>query len=388
MQPGRHTLRLRLDPQALAAAAAASAPRARRDRRRRRRRRRRRHGHDRRRHGRDRTARGEARASAARALARRRWWRWSRRSLAAAALAPAVTGGARRRARSSPQPVLGAADREHEADGRRADAGGEVWGYRAAAARRSAPPVVDGKPLEFGPAGAATRRAARLPALDARRPAGRSSRRRSTSRAARYRGPIPNPRSARVTPARRRRCWSGRDRRRAGATCAGRRSLRARSRAGAFRRRCPTPPARRRCEPGEALAEDAAPGRAAVDRVRPRRQDGRASSAPRARRSRRAVVYCDGEAWTREPVELPGRTPSAGFQIARRSPPTGADNAWLLARADAGARARRRAVRARHGDGGPRWVERSLGDAPFATRADAGARRRRACEPLGDARSR
>ena len=250
----------------------------------------------------------------------------------------------RRPARSVAQPLLGAADAETVLMGAARGEPDETWGYRvlplsvgraiAGGRRRSSfgPP-----PSRSDPAAAAFLRHTRRHRL-----AGRA-RRRSTSRAAAYRGPVPEPRSARVTPTRRRRCCrprpgTGRSTPR---SCSSRRdpggALPAApppppGRAAARRRRA-SPPRRSAGEPSGGGRGRASPPSTSGDAHR--RSSSRRSAAP----SRTRSLHYDGERWTREPVERPGR-------LGRRLPDPRARRRRRRQRVGCSARGRPRARRA------------------------------------------
>ncbi len=207
------------------------------------------------------------------------------------------------------QPVLGAADADVRLMGAASpEAGGEAWGYRQLP-RNVPPPVVDGRPLEFGPG--EEDRAACVPALHARNrmalradTAGRAG---QPHRAARF----PNRRSARVTAA------GGGAARRPRPLPAGRQpghGARAAIRAGGSAR-CPRPPGPTCSRRGEALAADEGTGRLAVTAFDRGRQDrgvlrragpapggargrllGRRGLAPRADRGARSMARRDAGA--------------------------------------------------------------------------------------------
>ncbi len=293
--------------------------------------------------------------SAARDLARRRWWAIAALAPVVAALVPLVLA-APGSSGVVVQPVLGAADAEVHLMGA-SESGGEVWGYRKLPLR-VAPPVVDGQPLRFGP-GAEDGQLAFLrytPATGWRYEqtpldeAGNPSR-----------GPIANPQSARVTAA-------------GGGLLVGRDRFRpadnqvivlARDPGGRFRA-IPSP-GREIVEAGEALAAEDGEGSLAVAAF-DRADKTAAFFAAGGPSVERAIAFWDGEAWHREPIEVP-LDGEAGMKVLGISA-TDPGNAWLVARKAASA-GRGVSLFERTTDGGPRWRERSLGASPFAQHVDA-----------------
>ena len=203
---------------------------------------------------------------------------------------------------------------------------------------------------------------------------GRWRRPRSTSRATPYRGFIPNELSARITPHGGGLLVGTRPeptRRDAGRRCS------RRDPGGRFQRRCrPRPPMSSFRQAGRARPRrsptDLGSGRCRGDRVRPRRLAQPALLRAEGPRSvEDAVIHCDGESWSREPVEVRRRCRSAPASRIVAIARDGADNAWLVAAADP-APPRRGAASSAATSGQPHWVERDS-----ARPCSQSARRRR-----------
>ena len=317
-------------------------------------------------------------------------------------------GGARRSA-----PVLGTAGAEPALMGAAPDgAPGEAWGYQLLPPR-TPPPVVDGQPLAFAPAGSDARPQLAFLRSHARGPAGRCATCRSTRAATPTAGMTPNSARGRITPARRR-PLVGRDSdrpaaeqftlldpparrplpRRAGPAADGAAARRGRWRrtAAAGARRSPRTTAR--ASSPRSSARSAAPPRtrssATTARARPRRA-GRASrsicrpptrrtsgSSPSTRRRartpgcsarRRVAASCCSAAATAAPARRGGRRPAS-------APPPSATRRPARPR-DRGGRAAR--GRRRRADGGGRRASGSTvrcerGAASRATSPSSAAR--------------
>lgn len=84
-----------------------------------------------------------------------------------------------------------------------------------------------------------------------------------------------------------------------------------------------------------------------------------------------AILHWDGQAWTREPIDVPADSASS-FQVLALAA-SSADNAWLLAQ-EAPTLGRGVVLFQRVGNGpAAHWVERLLGASPFAESAPAGS---------------
>ena len=190
-----------------------------------------------------------------------------------------------------------------------------------------------------------------------------------------YRGSTPNERSARITP-------------HGGAILVGKDpalqqpTVLHRNPGGRFGL-LPAPPADVLL-PGETLATEDGNGRVAVAAFE---EDGRTGTlfgvfGPMLET---AVLHFDGQAWSREPVDLPGG-PISEFRI-RAIAATELGNAWLLAHAPGSSRGVLLFERQDAGSG-PRWVERDLHAPLFSEAATGRGRHRRRAAALAAAPSR
>ena len=119
---------------------------------------------------------------------------------------------------------------------------------------------------------------------------------------------------------------------------------------------------------GEALVAEQGTGRAAVAAYDAGDRTG-AFVAAVGPAVESAILHWDGEAWSREAVEVPDES-QARFEIVAISA-TAAGNAWMTARKDV-ASGRGVTLFERVTEGGaPRWVERGIGETPFTNRSDA-----------------
>ena len=96
----------------------------------------------------------------------------------------------------------------------------------------------------------------------------------------------------------------------------------------------------------------------------------------------RAVAFWDGQAWHREPIDVPPEAQKPDSRCSASPRPRRATRGWSRARIHPPAAACR--CSSASPTAGPRWQERSLGDSPFAQRADANLGLEEV-EPLGDA---
>jgi hypothetical protein len=247
------------------------------------------------------------------------------------------------------QPVLGAADSQIQLMGSTSpDAGPEAWGYRMLPASIG-PPVYQGSALEFGPKSSSV-------------PAQLTFARYTSATGWQYVDTprdengdpvrlVPNAGSPRITP-------SGggvlvaRDLSRAADLQA---VVLVRDPGGRFQI-VPAPPTGVLAS-GEAIAEDNGLGRAPVTAF-----DGGSGTelfiAAIGPSGDDAVLHWDGAAWSRELVQLPARSRIVGLAAS------GTGSAWLVARTTDG----RGIVLLQRTDtaAGPQWLDRSLGDLPFA----------------------
>jgi hypothetical protein len=99
-------------------------------------------------------------------------------------------------------------------------------------------------------------------------------------------------------------------------------------------------------------------------------RDGRSAAfiAAKSFGAESAVLYFDGESWSREPVALPAGSEGAFDIVAIDA--TGPDNAWMLARPDDSLQ-RGVTLFQRVTDGGPHWIERDIGNPLFSARQNA-----------------
>lgn len=124
-------------------------------------------------------------------------------------------------------------------------------------------------------------------------------------------------------------------------------------------------------QPAEALAADRGSGAVAIAAVDEASSTG-LFIAPTGRAVENAILHYDGQDWTREPVDVPpGSEASFGIVAIGAS---GADNAWALGRTDPEQDPGRGITLFQRttGQGGARWVERSLGSSVFADRETPG----------------
>jgi hypothetical protein len=281
-----------------------------------------------------------------------------------------------------PLPVLGAADAEMTLMGAApAGAPGEAWGYRelplavgqVQAGGHVLPMGAPADPSDPDPQLAFVRHTDATgwqvfdtPLDEAGRP---------------YRGPVPNRLSARITP-------------RGGGVLVGRdpnRPVEAQvvvlhHDPGGRWRALASPPSdvllpADGVRPAESLAGDQGSGAIAVAALDEDEHTG-LLFAPVGRAVTDGVIHFDGEGWTREPVEVPSGSENdfTIFALDATSP----GNAWALARADPSLGRSVVLLQRTLTAGGPRWVERDLGQTPFAAR-DAPAQAIATVEPAGGA---
>jgi hypothetical protein len=248
------------------------------------------------------------------------------------------------------QPVLGAADSEVKLMGSTTpDSGSEAWGYRMLPPG-IAPPVVDGKALEFGPPSASIQE--QLTFVRYTRERGWQYVDTPVDESGKPVRVAPNLDSARITP------------RGGGVLVARDFSRPAESQAVVLGRNpggrfqilpSPSPGV---LLPGESDAENNGQrGRAPVAAF-DSGDETQLFMAAIGPSSDSAVIHWDGTAWSRELVQL-----TAGSRILALAA-TDESNAWLLARTTDG----RGIVLLQREDtaGGPQWLDRSLGGLPFA----------------------
>ena len=283
----------------------------------------------------------------------------------AAALAGAQAGrGQTGSAAPRPLPTLGAADPETTLIGAAPQgAPGEAWGYRSL-------PLDVGKvrvgsrELAFGPVGSGTPQPQLVlvrhtdatgwqvfdaPVDELGNP---------------YRGPIPNPRGAGITP-------------RGGGVLVGRdvsrpadqQAVVLHRRAGGSWRVLEAPPPdvllpADANQPAEVLAEGRGAGAVAIAAVDEGDETG-VFVAPAGRNATEAVLHYDGAQWHREPIEIPPGSESSFRILAVEA--TGAGNAWALAVPDPSLNRSAVLLERTSTPGGPEWIERDLTGTPFAS---------------------
>jgi hypothetical protein len=196
-----------------------------------------------------------------------------------------------------------------------------------------------------------------------------------------YRGPVPNPLSARITHAGGG-VLVGRDLDRPGGA---QMVVLRRDPGGRWRALTPPPPdvllPAEGGAPAESLAGDQGLGtiaNAAFD-------EGGATGlffAPVGRSVADAVIHFDGAAWKREPVEVPVGSESLFHILAIDA--TGSGNAWALAEAASSLGRSAVLLERTSTPGGPLWVERPLAGTPFAD-ADTPAEEIVGAAPVGGA---
>jgi hypothetical protein len=196
-----------------------------------------------------------------------------------------------------------------------------------------------------------------------------------------YRGPVPNPLSARITHA-------------GGGVLVGRDLNRpsgeqvvviAHSPGGSWRALGPPPPDVLLPAEGEAPAESLADDQGLGAVANAAFAEGSATGllfAPTGRSVADAVIHFDGGQWRREPVEVPAGSESLFHILAIDA--TGLGNAWALA--EAAPTLGRSAVLLERTStpGGPLWVERPLAGTPFAA-TDTPAEEISGAAPVGGA---
>lgn len=254
------------------------------------------------------------------------------------------------------QPVLGTADSEVRLMGATSpDAGAETWAYRMLSPS-SAPPVVGGQPLAFAPPAGGLGQLAFLRHTAA---TGWQYVDTPVDEAGKAIRVLPNYASARITE-------------HGGGVLVGRytysvptpeggqqlerKAVVLRRDPGGHFQALPDPPAGA-LAPGEGLTEDLGLGRVGVAAFD---ADGKTQLfiAAIGSPTENAVIHWDGSGWSRELVQVP-----EGSRIVALSA-ADASNAWLLAKTTDG----RGIVLLQRTDtaAGPQWVDRSLGDLPFA----------------------
>lgn len=261
-------------------------------------------------------------------------------------------------------PQLGTADSEMKLIGA-ASAGlpGETWGYRLLPPETPAP-VVAGEQLAFGTQ-IAGRDALQLVFLRHTDASGWQVAATPVDAAGRpYRGPVPNPASASMTP-------------RGGALLVGRDSARAggdplvvlmREPGGRWEERRPPPgqlpgDADAVLAAGEALGTDGGAGRVASVAYQTAGAGTGAFLGITGPAAERAVAHYDGAAWRREPIAHPAGVSEARIVAVDAS---AVDNAWALVETDGprGVELYRRVA----GPGGAQWQPQPLGAARFDDR--------------------
>ncbi|MDQ3644901.1 MAG: hypothetical protein M3356_05260, partial [Actinomycetota bacterium] len=287
----------------------------------------------------------------------------------AAALLPAI-GDTQTAAVVGPLPTLGAADSEMVIMGA-APLGleGETWGYRRLPLSVGSI-VAGGRPLPFGPAPAVGAPEPQLAFLRHTTATGWQIVQTPVDENGEpYRGPVPNRLSARTTP-------------RGGGVLFGRDTARPPGSQVVVLHRNPEGRYRALAEPpdsvllpagdgrpAEVLAEGSGAGAVAVAAVDEAAGTG-LFVAPMGRVVEDAILHYDGQDWTREPVEVPAGS-EADFGIVALDA-SDAGNAWALARTDPALGRGITLFERTTGQGGPRWVQRSLGSSVFADRASPG----------------
>ena len=286
-------------------------------------------------------------------------------AVAAAALGP-TAGETQTAASVGPLPTLGAADSEMVIMGAaRMGLPGETWGYRRLPLSVGSI-VASGRPLPFGPTGGGAVPEPQLAFLRHTAATGWQIVQTPVDEDGQpYRGPVPNRLSARTTP-------------KGGGVLLGRDTARAldsqvvvlhRSPSGRYRALRQPPesvllPAAGG-QPAEALAEDRGAGAVAITAV----DEGSSTGlfvAPTGRAVEDAILHYDGQEWTREPVEVPAGSERDFGIVALDASDAG--NAWALARTDPALGRGITLFERTTGQGGPRWVQRSLGSSAFAAR--------------------
>jgi hypothetical protein len=280
----------------------------------------------------------------------------------ALALATATQGsGAAAPGGVGPLPLLGVADAQMRLMG--TASGGEAWGYR------QLPLAVGGveagtRQVPFGPPQDSSGTSLQLAFLRYTEGNGWRVFETPVDRNGNpYRGPVPNPLSARITP-------------NGGGVLLGRDAHRLPSDQvvvldhdpGGSWRALPTPPSSVLLpaegeRPAEALAADHGSGAVAAAAFDEGGHTG-LFFAPQERSVADAVIHFDGSEWTREKVKVPAGSESEFHILAIAA--TGAGNAWAIAAAAPMLKRSFVLLQRTAGPEGPEWVERGIGAARFA----------------------
>jgi hypothetical protein len=303
--------------------------------------------------------------------------RLSRSALAGAVLlcacAAALAGAQQGRGQSSaaapprPLPTLGAADPDMKLIGAAPQgAPGEAWGYRRLPLPVSAVRVGT-RDLDFGPVGAGTPQPQLAFVRHTDSTGWQVFDTPVDEHGDPYRGPIPNPLGARITP-------------KGGGVLVGRDTARPPDqqvvvlyhRAGGSWRALDAPPPDVLMPAGggqsaEVLAEGRGAGKVAIAAVDEGTETG-LFVAPGGRNATEAVLHYDGNQWRREPIEIPSGSETSFRVVSIEA--TGAGNAWALAEPDPSQNRSVVLLERTTTPSGPVWVERELTGTPFAS-ADA-----------------
>jgi hypothetical protein len=245
---------------------------------------------------------------------------------------------------------------------------GEVWGYRPLPLAVGAVEVGN-QALEFGPPGSGTAdpQLAFVRYTDAT--GWQVFETPLDEQGDSYRGPIPNPLGARITPSGGG-VLVGRDLRR---PLADQVVVLHRDPGGRFQALEAPPdtvllPADV-SHPAEALAEDRGVGAVAVAAFQEAGRTG-LFFGPQDRNVANGIIHFDGQDWSREDVEIP--TGSESFFQILAIDATGTGNAWALADADPSLNRSVVLLERTATPGGPLWVERAIGDTTFASADNPG----------------
>ena len=281
-----------------------------------------------------------------------------------------------------PLPLLGVADSAMTLMGSAVSGpAAETWGYRQLPGDVGSAEV-GSQPLAFGPPLDPANPGRQLAFLRYAEGSGWQVFQTPVDRAGNpYRGPVPNPLSARITPA-------------GGGVLVGRDASRPaddqvvvldHDPGGQWKALDPPPPTVlfpvEGERPQETLAADRGAGPIAVAAIDEGGHTG-LFFAPSGRSVADAVIHYDGVEWTREPVQVPAGS-EALFRI-RAIDASGLGNAWALAEADPALGRSLVLLERTSTPQGPLWVERPLGATPFAA-SETPAQEIAAVAPLGGA---
>ncbi len=267
-----------------------------------------------------------------------------------------------------PLPLLGSADTGMTLMGA-APAGlpGEAWGYRQLPADVGAA-TAGSQPLAFGPPLEAANPGKQLALMRYTESSGWQVFQTPVDRNGNpYRGPVPNPLSARITRA-------------GGGVLVGRDSSRPPADQvvvldhdpGGPWKALQAPPATVLLpvegeRPAEELAGDRGSGQLAVAAYDEAGGKTGLLFAPLGRSAADGIIRFDGSEWTREPVEVPAGS-ETHFHV-RAIDATGLGNAWAIAEPDPGSGKSVVLLERTSTPGGPLWVVRDLAGTPFAASA-------------------